>query len=368
MSGPGLTIQDWTDLPHAAAPPTQRAVIKSEPDDFKVDEALGFSFSGNGEHLCLQVRKIGLSTPDLAARIAERFDVPLSDVGYAGMKDRQAVCTQWFTVRQPPRRSLDPADLEDSQVAILAVERNARKLRIGAHRGNQFRIRLTALSGTDTGWSARLERISRAGVPNYYGAQRFGRGMANVHTALGQFQTLGDRRPGRVPVAWRMAVSAARAYVFNQILATRVEDASWDQGLAGEVFQLDGTQRCFVPRPDDDPDVLRQRLKTLDIHPTASLVGQILPGDRYQVQEAVARLEADCRVRLAPLVDGLLALGLAADRRATRLAVHNLQVSPSSADTLTLEFFLTAGGYATSVLRELVIADVPTAGADDSVA
>ncbi|MCU9611819.1 tRNA pseudouridine(13) synthase TruD, partial [Escherichia coli] len=71
--------------------------MRAQPEDFQVDELLGFAPSGQGEHCLLRVRKRNANTAWVARELARAADVPVHAVGYAGLKDRRAVATQWFS-------------------------------------------------------------------------------------------------------------------------------------------------------------------------------------------------------------------------------------------------------------------------------
>ena len=84
--------------PRAWGAPCGDARIRVAPEDFAVDEELGFSPQGSGSHALLRVRKRGANTEFVARQIAGAAGVRAMDVGFAGLKDRHAVTTQWFTV------------------------------------------------------------------------------------------------------------------------------------------------------------------------------------------------------------------------------------------------------------------------------
>ncbi len=88
----------------ALAPPTAwgeplgTGVLRATPEDFEVDEILGFAASGEGPHALLRVRKRGANTEWVARELARAAGVKPFEVGFAGLKDRNAVTTQHFTV------------------------------------------------------------------------------------------------------------------------------------------------------------------------------------------------------------------------------------------------------------------------------
>src|SRR5690606_26486367 len=119
------------------------AGFRVEPEDFQVDEITGFKPAGAGEHSVLKVRKRGENTAWIAGQIARLAGVSNNDVGYCGLKDRQAVTSQWFSVYLPGRvDEPDWAQLYADSVTLLASDRHSKKLRRGEDLGNRFLIHL----------------------------------------------------------------------------------------------------------------------------------------------------------------------------------------------------------------------------------
>ncbi|WP_417788437.1 tRNA pseudouridine(13) synthase TruD [Stutzerimonas xanthomarina] len=151
-------------------------------EDFQVDEVLDIPLSGEGEHLWLWVEKRNLNTEEAAKRIARAAGVPLKMISYAGLKDRQALTRQWFSLHLPGKSDPDLAAAESdgwrsSSAPGISVSCS------GAHSANGFRLRLTELRGEHAALDERLERIKASGVPNYFGLQRFGYEGSNLHGA-----------------------------------------------------------------------------------------------------------------------------------------------------------------------------------------
>lgn len=328
---------------HGGAP--VRGRVRACAGDFQVTELPLVEPAGEGEHAWLLVRKREENTATVAGRLAQLAGVPLRNVGYAGLKDRNAVTEQWFSVHLPGRADPDWQALDSGTITLLAHTRHTRKLRRGALQGNAFRLRLRGLSGDVDGLHSRLQQVAAQGVPNYFGEQRFGRGGSNLVTAARLF----DGSAGRLSRHQRgLALSAARAFLFNRVLGRRVTDGSWNGLLPGEALQLAGSHSFFVA---DTPDAeLQRRLQGHDIHPTGPLTGKGEPA----VSGACRQLEEDCLAPCAGWVQGLAAAGLKQERRALRVIPDNATWSWPQADELLLEFSLPAGSYATSVLRELV--------------
>lgn len=335
-------------LPPAHGASVLRATIRQRPEDFFVEELDAFDAAGSGEHLLLRVEKRGMNTAFAAGRIARWAGVAESAIGYAGLKDRHAVTRQRFSVWLPKRAAPDPAALEDAGLRVLDSAWHQRKLPRGALAGNRFRLTLRDVDAGAGGGrehiDARLRAVADAGVPNYFGEQRFGRDGDNVASALAMFDGRRVRREQR-----SILLSAARSALFNRVLAQRVREACWDRGLDGEVWMLDGSRSVFGPEPWSD--ALAQRLQAFDIHPTAPLWGAGAPAS-----------EGACRaLELAALADasalrlraGLEAAGLRQERRATRIRPSAMAWQWPADDVLSIEFALPAGAYATAVLAEI---------------
>ena len=329
-------------LPYAHGGPPASGVLRAEVDDFRVDEVLGFEPSGSGEHAFLTIEKRGANTEWVARQLARAAGVAPVAVGFAGLKDRHAVTRQVFTVQLAGRADPDWSALAIPGVEVVSAVRHNRKLKRGAHRGNRFRIRLRDVRGDRAAVEQRLAALRDRGVPNYFGEQRFGRDGGNVALA----QALFEGR--RVPREQRgIALSAARSELFNDVLARRVLDATWDRALDGEVWMLDGTHAIFGPQTHDDD--LARRLAAFDVHPTGPLWG----AGELRSTGAVRDLE---RAAIEPdiaLAHGLEREGLAQERRALRLVARGFSHAWEGGDRLVVEFGLGAGSFATALLREL---------------
>ncbi|CAN5427762.1 hypothetical protein BH23VER1_BH23VER1_25170 [soil metagenome] len=131
-----------TAPPRLYGAPLGTAGFKVVPDDFQVEEILGFEPSGEGEHCLLWIEKEAHNTNDVACLIAHRLGIRKRLVSHCGLKDLHAVARQWFSVHLPGMPSPDAANLESDGIRVLGVTRNGRKLRRGSHDGNRFAIRL----------------------------------------------------------------------------------------------------------------------------------------------------------------------------------------------------------------------------------
>ncbi len=333
-----------SDFPRAHGAPVLRAVIRSTPEDFFVEELPGFEPTGEGEHLLLTVEKRGMNTAFVARRLAEWAGVAEVAVGYAGLKDRHAVTRQRFSVQLPGRKAPDVSALQGDDLKVLDAVRHSRKLPRGALAGNRFVLVLRQVQGDPDAIEGRLRRIAEDGVPNRFGEQRFGREGGNVQAALTMF---GGRRVGREQRS--LLLSAARSELFNRVLSARVLDGTWNTGCEGEVWMLDGSRSVFGPEPWSN--ALAERLARFDVHPSGPLwgAGELRSRDACAGTETEA-LADDLALRLRK---GLERAGLKQERRALRLRPQALEWNWCGDGALRLVFGLPAGTYATALLAEL---------------
>ena len=317
------TLPDWS---RAHGAPLFAAQLRYRPEDFQVTEELGWDLSDDGEHDYLFIEKIGANTQWVAKQLAQYAQVPIKDIGFAGLKDRHAITRQWISV--PRWNSPDWSGCNVEGVEIHRLERHRRKLKRGAHRGNSFTIKLRSLSAVEMEpIDQRIAKLTNQGVPNYFGEQRFGRNGGN----LGLAESWAQGR--RLPRDKRsLAISTIRSFTFNNTLSLRVTQTSWNQLQIGDKANLEGSGSVF-----DFSDIdtsLVNRCQAADIHPSISLVGDGSQFEPTHWQEALEK---------ARVQEG---------QRSLRLLVKNLSIQMERKD-LVLKFTLQRGAYATAVLREL---------------
>jgi tRNA pseudouridine13 synthase len=283
------------------------------------------------------VRKRGANTEWVARELARAVGSKPFEVGFAGLKDRNAVTTQAFTVPRGKRAAEEFIGLSGEGYEVLESAAHQRKLPRGALQGNRFEITVRQFSADAGALATRLDQAATQGVPNYFGPQRFGRDAGNLEQVLS-----GIRGPDK-----GFMLSAARSVIFNAILESRVERGTWNRLLAGDVANLDGRGSVFaVEEPDAE---LQARCAALDIHPTAPLPG----AGESLARGAVLELETAVAARFPEALEVIRAERMNAERRATRIRVRELGYE-YEADVLRLRFTLDAGSFATTVLREFV--------------
>jgi tRNA pseudouridine13 synthase len=353
-----MAASDWAlpEWQRYCGQPVASGKLRATPEDFQVWELPLVEPQGSGSHLWLEICKRGANTQWVAEQLAAAAGVPVRDVGFAGMKDRHAITTQWFSIGLQNAAGADRSDWANwdiSGVSILRAERHVRKLRRGALRGNRFRIVLRDVQGNLDGLRERLACLARRGVPNYFGPQRFGRAGANLPRAVHWLE-----HGGRIKRSLRsIYLSTARAFLFNALLSERVRRDNWDRLVDGDLAMLDGSSSIFACGVID-PE-LRQRCAKFDIHPTGPLAGRGGERGAGRTTGEAAALEVRVLESHSALVNGLEKAGVEAGRRSLRVLPGAFQWSMEQAN-LTLEFTLPSGAFATSVVRELVLTDPGT--------
>ncbi|OON39627.1 tRNA pseudouridine(13) synthase TruD [Izhakiella australiensis] len=328
--------------------PTASGVIKANAEDFVVMEDLGYRPDGQGEHLLVHIRKNGCNTRFVAEALAKFAGVHARDVSFAGMKDRHAVTEQWFCLRIPGKQTPDLSAFDLEGCEVLESARHQRKLRTGALKGNAFRLVLRQVSDRQA-VEERLQLIARSGAPNYFGAQRFGHGGNNVQQA--SRWAAGDIRV-RERNKRSFYLSAARSALFNQVVSARLaQQNNLTTVMPGDALQLSGRGSWFVADVAE-LTTLQQRVDAGELRVTAPLAGS---GEWGSQQQALA-FEQQALQDRALLIQLLQQEKVDAARRAMLMMPENLRWSWWDDVTVELQFWLPAGSFATSLLREVVTA------------
>lgn len=331
------------NYPYAYGLPQAQARFKTKPEDFQVHEFFDEPFSGEGEHILVKIEKCGLNTEEVIRSLARLINKSPKLISYAGLKDKQALTTQWLSIHAPGEIIPEIEALNAPGWRILESTRHCKKLKPGFLAGNHFIIQLRELSAVDD-FQERIQKIIAFGVPNYFGEQRFGREGANLIRA-NELLTQGKKFKDKFLKG--LYYSAARSWLFNLVLGTRVEQGTWNSIIPGDVLQLSGSHSIFVADPLDE--LLIKRVQDKDLSPASPLPGK----SKNKVEADAAALIKEVFSPWTAWITGLEQQGLEEAWRANILHVDqfNVQFEENSA---TLSFTLPAGAYATTVLRELV--------------
>lgn len=332
------------DWPRVYGEPLANATLRATPEDFVVDETLSFEPTGEGEHHFLQIKKRGANTEWVARQLAKFAGVTNQAVSYAGLKDRHAVTTQWFSVHIPGKSQPDWQMVNNEEFYVCHATRHIRKLKRGAIAHNRFEIVLRDIESADlAAFDARLTQIREHGVPNYFGPQRFGRQGANI--ALAEAWLAGEKRI-RKRAEQSLLLSVARSRLFNDVLAERVHQHSWNTLQVGDIAMLNGSNSVFEVETLDAE--LQQRVTSGDVHPSGPLWGENPPTAPVLQQEAAwLATSLDC-------CQALEKKRVAHQRRSLRVRPQMVEWAWLDNTSLTLRFALPRGSYATSVLQECV--------------
>src|SRR5690554_1475710 len=315
------------------------ALLKVTPEDFRVTESLwpevearGGEAEGSGEHLCVWLEKTGDNTEFVARELAQLAGCKPFEAGFCGLKDRHAVTTQWFSLYCPGREASDAELLSaiGERWRVLSWRRHARKLRRGEHQANGFELVLREVQGDRQVLEAALALLAERGAPNYFGPQRFGIGGGNLEQAMNidpsrLNRKKGGRRGGGGGSGSKNVLyfSAARSWLFNEVLAERVAAGNWCVCLSGE--------------PADEGG------------PTGPLWGD----GGTSASEDQASLERSVVARHPEFEKLFLSTRMKPERRALVTRAEQLQWQWLDDSTLRLQFMLPPGQYATTVLGDI---------------
>ena len=313
--------------------------LKDCPEHFVVEEIPLYQPQGDGPHLYLTLRRSGLTTRQMTDELARCYSVPANAIGYAGLKDKEAVTTQTFSLpvtidEEEARRRSVGAPWE-----VLNVSRHQNKLKVGHLLGNRFTIILSEPSGELAEALAISARLKETGVPNYFGQQRFGKDGDNF--ALG----LAVLKSGRKPRSWRdkFLLSSLQSFIYNHYLSKRIDLGLFTKTVSGDICKKYATGGLFT---SEDEAAETARLQAGELSHTGPIFGakMIKPlGD-------AAELEAKILAELDLTIEELAGAGVG-DRRANRLLIPDLDICQAE-EGLRLCFSLPKGAYATTVVRE----------------
>jgi tRNA pseudouridine13 synthase len=358
-----VSFDPWASLPFWTADlPGLGGVLKRQPEDFEVEEIPAYEPSGQGDYLYLWVEKRDMGAEYFLRQVARRLEIPVSEVGSAGLKDRRAVTRQMISVPAQVEGRLDR--LTGEGLNLLKISRHGNKLKPGHLHGNRFRVLIRDVepaAGERLG--PLLDRLCREGVPNFYGPQRFG---VEGETLRMGYALLGleppasgpSARPPRNPFLRRLALSAVQSHVFNHYLSGRIRDGLLRRVLPGDVMAKWPFGGLFRAE-----EVAREQ-ERFDARETVS-AGPLFGRKLFAaVGEAAAREEAALRdLGLSPAVFGGFGKLLQGTRRHNLIYVDGLQAD-LEAEGVRLSFRLPAGSYATVLLREIMKASSPDPAGD----
>lgn len=393
--------------------------IKVRNEDFLVDELPLIQPSGEGEYVWAYVQKEGMSTTQMVEVIREHFGVRTKDISFAGMKDKRAVTRQVVSIFTGGRDPESYPMLEHRQVALLWVDMHDEPIRRAQLAGNGFSIRIRHCDPMDVQVAHRiLQHLGARGVPNYYGAQRFGARLNNhevgramigkrwqsvidsllgpdllfpsLNAAAREAYARGDFKgasngfkrgqtaersvvrgllKGYQPadavaqasdVQVRFWVAAWQSSVFNRVLAERVARGTYDVLLAGDVaYEHETREFLFVTDEMARDERVQARVKNFELSPTGALPGvsvQSATGEPGEIEESAFR-EEGLEMDQLSWVAKRFGDSAAGTRRPLRVRVSNPDAEGGADEHgafVRCKFELPAGSFATMVMREVM--------------
>ncbi len=336
LNPPRLNVLAPTEL--ATRP---QGLFRHMPEDFIVDEVPAYVPEGQGDHVFVKIEKRDLNTQDAISLMARELGIDAKEAGYAGLKDKRAVCTQWVSVLCASDEPFDRYTLDNPR--ILEFKRHPHKLRMGHLRGNQFTIRLRDVKNVDLdGVRARLDALTVNGLPNFYGVQRFGVDARNLRRAWAW--QIEDQRMSMARHEAKFLVSALQSAIFNHLLAERMRQGYFQRLIPGDLMQKEDTGGLFTT---SDVQVDQARMDDWQISPTGPILGKKMrspEGEGLAFETAIVSQLPKTELWTRRLGPG--------SRRALRVRVKQASLEAEKSDVV-LRFELPKGSYATSVLIEL---------------
>ncbi|MFQ3592860.1 MAG: tRNA pseudouridine(13) synthase TruD [Gemmataceae bacterium] len=343
-------IAGWNTLPLLTADlPGIGGVIKSQPEDFVVEEVPAYEPCGTGEHLFLWIEKRALGAEYFLRQIARRLGLNPQEIGSAGLKDRHAVTRQWVSV--PAQAEPRLGQLDGEGIRLLHHTRHNNKLKPGHLRGNRFTLLIRQVVQPEA-LPALLERLRSHGLPNFYGSQRFGHDGETL--ALG-LDLLRGRTPGsgKKPggLMRRLALSAVQSALFNAYVAQRLREGCLRTVLPGDVMKKWPFGGLFNAV---DVPAEQVRLEARETIPTGPMFGKkMFAAQAEAAQREAATLQAAGLSEAAFDAHGKL---LSGTRRYAFVYVEGLSAERVP-EGVRLSFTLPSGSYATVLVRELTHRD-----------
>ena len=378
---------------------------KVTPEDFQVEEIPLYDCAGSGEHLYLWIEKAGLSTRGLLQQLQRALHVSEREIGYAGLKDANALTRQMISIPVAKSAGLDNLALHKAK--ILKTRQHTNKLRLGHLAGNRFTITLReTVPNAVQRAKPILEQLRHQGVPNFFGEQRYG--ILGNSARLGQLllqhnwpmfcdeligdpariqnrqwqaaarayqagnlaealeylpERMADERSllktlaaGKTPqlavnrlpkTLLRLLLSATQSYFFDQLLQQRLHEPG--RLIDGDIAFKHLNGACFRVA---DSAAEQPRSDSFEISPTAPLFGgKVMLAEGVPGQQETELLASSGLT----LADWNLGAGLSmpGERKPLRVPLYDIAFEEGPEQTLILHFALPKGSYATSVLREV---------------
>ncbi len=322
--------------------------IKDYPEDFEVEEIPAYLPSGEGEHLFLWIEKRNLSSDEMVTRISRALNIPSSEIGVAGKKDRVAVTKQFVSI--PKKAEANLTALDDPCIMVHSCTPHTNKLVVGHNRGNKFQIKIRNIrESTEESITQIAHTIQAHGFANFYGPQRFG---SKGDTADIGFKILRGETAD-LPKQWlnkgkkKFALSAAQSYLYNRYLLRRLVELGQDSLLLGDVV-FKSTGGIFKV---DDLEAERARFMNKEINPAGPIFGKKTYASSDEAADFEEKILSEAGIDRSVFQQfGKMMMGT----RRANICRPDAFSWTLEGDTLELAFTLPSGSYATVLLAEFM--------------
>lgn len=318
--------------------------IKKTPQDFIVQEQLTDQrvVQNQGRYALVKVTRSGMTTFQVVNQLSKLYHCPKNHIAYAGIKDRHAVATQYFSIltqRQPPATP---------HLEILPIGRINQPLAIGLLKANQFIITIRDLPSP-------LMQIE--GFPNYFGEQRFSTHNITIgrHLLTGSydkaydllyqtghkelFDTYQQKNPNNIigalqilpPKLLTLFIGAYQSKIFNDLLYQDIIDHDTHALTIHESFGSLAFGTCQ-----------QEQLPLVGFMTSSSSADTILQKDGLNSRSFIMK-----QIPHAASPGSM---------RSTWVSLQNLTMGPYENQTQKVSFTLPKGSYATIALRAMYIA------------
>jgi len=331
---------------------------------FFVEEIPLFTFKEKGSNLILKIKKSDMSTFKLITVIAKATQLEQREIGYAGLKDKNATTIQYISIPKQYEKDVIK-NLTTEKIEILEKFYSKFPIKVGQLKGNNFSI---VLHNVTKEAKEEIEKVAlemtEKGIPNYYGYQRFGEDSKSYQQGK-EIAHSGKKLKGAKE---KLLVSAYQSYLFNAWLSHRIH--------ISKVVSKN--------KPDEAAKILEYPLELVKILAKQPQFFKLFIGDdmqsypfgkSYYLQEFKKSTEAFKTQKSAPT--GLLVgskvkrsmadarhletefdddelYALKGDRRYAWIFPKNLSMHYNEEkQELIIEFFLPKGAYATTFLEEI---------------
>ncbi len=146
--------------------------LRTTAEDFLVEE-IPAAVGDSGPYLICKLTKKDWELQHAVKELAKRLGISHRRIGWGGTKDRHAVTSQLISLYEITPEQIADVWLKDIRLEVLGHSQFP--LSLGSLKGNRFDIIIRELSGEDIeGQIPLVNECVSAGLPNYYGVQRFG--------------------------------------------------------------------------------------------------------------------------------------------------------------------------------------------------